>query len=69
MATESIFNNIVISDLEAAEKFIIAVEKAALAAEKSIHYNINSRDMTKDDIKKYFGVKESNHADYSNESS
>ncbi|MDO5416753.1 MAG: hypothetical protein Q4F29_06100 [Lachnospiraceae bacterium] len=56
MATQSIFHNIVIQDSQAAESFVNALEKAAAAAEKITPHKISSRDLSKDEIKRFFGA-------------
>lgn len=57
MATQSILKNIVITEPDAAEIFINALEKAAETAETSIpHNNIEYEDVTGEDIKKFLGA-------------
>lgn len=56
MATQSILNNIVITDPNAAERFINALEKAAETAENSISDNIEYEDVKGEDIKKFLGA-------------
>ena len=51
MATSSIFTNIVIKDCEAAERFVNAVEKAMAAAKKEEPWEIESHDMTREEIR------------------
>lgn len=55
MATQSIFHNIVINDTQTAKSFITALENAASAG-KLTSPKISSRDLTKEEIKNYFGV-------------
>lgn len=55
MATQSIFHNIVINDAQTAKAFVTALENAA-AVDKQTSPNISSRDLTKEEIKNYFGV-------------
>lgn len=54
MATQSIMNNINITE-PAAEIFINAMEKAVEVAENSIPYHIESKDLSKDELKKFLG--------------
>jgi hypothetical protein len=56
MATQSIFNNIFIQDSESAEAFVNALEHAVIASEKIPPKKVFSQDLSKDEIKKYFGV-------------
>lgn len=56
MATESIFHNIVIDTPEAAEAFISALEKAAAAAETYVPPHVEARDITEEEMIKYFGA-------------
>ena len=56
MATQSIFHNIIIQDSKTAESFVTALEKAAAAAEKVAPKKVSSRDLSKDEIKKFFGA-------------
>ena len=56
MATQSIFHNIMIKDSKTANAFISALENSAHAPEKARSPRVSSRDMTKEEIKKYFGV-------------
>lgn len=60
MATQSIMKNIVISEPKAAEIFVDALEKAAKAAKHSRFHEVDSQDLTKDDLKNYFGVMKKN---------
>ena len=55
MATQSIMKNIMITEPATAEIFISAMEKAAEAAEISIAHEINSEDLSKDELKKFTG--------------
>lgn len=57
MATQSIFHNIVIQDSKTAEAFVNALEKAADAANKLTPKKVSSRDLSKEEIKKFFGVR------------
>ncbi|MDE6635738.1 MAG: hypothetical protein K2K09_03920, partial [Lachnospiraceae bacterium] len=56
MATQSIMNNIVITEPNAAEMFISALEKAAETAETSTSDNIEYEDVKGEDIKKFLGA-------------
>ena len=56
MATQSIFHNIIIQDFKTAEAFINALEKAADAAEKIAPRKVSSRDLSKEEIKNFFGA-------------
>lgn len=56
MATQSIMKNIVITDPEAAEMFVNAMEQAAQTAESGVPYKMESRDLSADELKKYFGA-------------
>jgi hypothetical protein len=56
MATQSIFNNIFIQDSKSAEAFVNALENAVIASEKVPPKKVSSRDLSKDEIKKFFGV-------------
>ena len=56
MATQSIFHNIVIQDSKTAEAFVNALESAAAAAEKIARRKVSSRDLSKEEIKKFFGA-------------
>ena len=57
MATQSILKNIDITDPNAAEILISAMEKAAKAAETSLpHNNIEYENVTGDNIKKLLGA-------------
>ena len=56
MATQSIFHNIVIQDSKTAEAFVNALESAAAAAEKIALRKVSSRDLSKEEIKKFFGA-------------
>lgn len=55
MATQSIMKNITITEPTAAEIFIRAMEKAAEAAETSISHQIESEDLSKEELKKFSG--------------
>lgn len=56
MATQSIINNIVITESKAAEVFISAMEKAAEVAESSvIHDSIAYKDVIGEDIQDFLG--------------
>lgn len=54
MPTESIFHNIIIQDRESAEAFISALEHATSTTEKIVLRNVLSRDLSKEEIKKFF---------------
>lgn len=56
MATQSIMKNIVINELNAAEIFINALEKAVETAETSISNNIEYEDIKGEEIKKFLGA-------------
>lgn len=56
MATQSIIKNIVITEPNAAEIFINALEKAAEVAETSILDNMKYEDVKGKDIKKFLGA-------------
>lgn len=56
MATQSIFHNIMIQDSKTAEAFINAIEHAASAAEKITPRKVSSRDLSKEELKEYFGA-------------
>lgn len=56
VATQSIFRNIVIQDSETAESFIEALENAAAAASETKPSRVSSRDLSKDEIRKFFGA-------------
>lgn len=56
MATQSIFHNITIQDTQSAEAFVNALENAVSAAEKITPRKISSRDLSKEEIRKFFGV-------------
>lgn len=56
MATQSIFHNIIIQDTKTAEAFVNALECAAAAADKITPRNVSSRDLSKEEIKKFFGA-------------
>ena len=56
MATQSIMKNIVITEPNAAEIFIDALEKAAETAETSISNNIEYEDIKGEEIKKFLGA-------------
>ena len=55
MSTQSIMKNIEIHEPFAAKMLIDALEKAANAAETSLPVNLKSEDLSKDELKKYFG--------------
>ena len=55
MATQSIMKNIVITEPNAAELFINALEKASETAETSIPNNIKYEDVKVEYIKKFLG--------------
>lgn len=57
MATQSIFHNIIIQDPKNAEAFISALENAAAIAEKITPKKVSSRDLSKEEIKDFFGVR------------
>ncbi len=56
MATQSIMKNIVITDPNAAEIFINALEKAAENAESSIFNHVEYEDIKGENIKKFLGA-------------
>lgn len=56
MATQSIFHNIIIQDTKTAEAFVNALECAAAAADKLTPHKVSSRDLSKEEIKKFFGA-------------
>ena len=56
MATQSIFHNVIIQDTRTAEAFVNALENAAADAEKITPRKVSSRDLSKEEIKKFFGV-------------
>lgn len=56
MATQSIMKNIVITEPNAAEIFINALEQAAETAEASSLDNIQYEDVKGEDIKKFLGT-------------
>lgn len=56
MATQSIFNNIIIEDSKAAEAFINALENAKAIAENITPKKVSSKDLTAEEIKNFFGV-------------
>ena len=56
MATQSIFHNIIIQDSKTAEAFVTALENAATVAENITPKKVSSRDLSKEEIKKFFGV-------------
>lgn len=56
MATQSIFHNIMIQDSKTAEAFVNALENAAAASEKITPRKVSSRDLSKEEIKKFFGA-------------
>lgn len=56
MATQSILKNIVINDLNAAEIFVNAMEKAADAAEHSHMYTVESEDLSGVSLKNFLGT-------------
>lgn len=55
MATQSIMKNITITEPTAAELFISAMEKAAETAETSDYHDVESEDLSKDELKKFLG--------------
>ena len=55
MATKSIMKNIMITEPAVAEIFISAMEKAAEVAETSTVQDIDSEDLSKDELKKFMG--------------
>lgn len=55
MATESIFRNIVIDTPEKAEAFISAIEEAARIAGTKNLPKVEARDLTEEEMIKYFG--------------
>ena len=56
MATQSIFHNIIIQDKKTAEAFVNALENVASVADKITPKKVSSRDLSKEEIKKFFGV-------------
>lgn len=56
MATQSIMKNIVITEPNAAEIFITALEQAAKTAETSTTDHIEYEDIKGEDIKKFLGA-------------
>lgn len=60
MATQSIFHNIIIQDSKTAESFVTALENAAAAAEKIAPKRVSSRDLSKEEIKIFFGATTNN---------
>ena len=56
MATQSIFHNIIIRDTRTAEAFVNALESAAVAADKITPRKVSSRDLSKEEIKNFFGA-------------
>lgn len=56
MATQSIMKNIVITDPNAAEFFISALEKAAETSEPSAANPVEYEDIKGEDIKKFLGA-------------
>ncbi|MBD5493335.1 MAG: hypothetical protein HDR12_02855 [Lachnospiraceae bacterium] len=56
MATQSIMKNIVITEPNAAEIFVNALEQAAETAETSSLNNIQYEDVKGEDIKKFLGA-------------
>ena len=53
MATQSILKNIVITEPNAAEAFINAIEKAADAANHSNQHTVESEDLSGEALKKF----------------
>lgn len=56
MATQSIFHDIIIQDARTAEAFVNALESAAVAANKITLRKVPSRDLSKEEIKNFFGA-------------
>lgn len=56
MATKSIINNIVITEPNAAEMLINALEKAAKTAENATQNHIEYDDVKSEDIKSFLGA-------------
>uniref|UniRef100_UPI004056B059 hypothetical protein n=1 Tax=Agathobacter sp. TaxID=2021311 RepID=UPI004056B059 len=56
MATQSIFHNIIIQDSKTAEAFVTALENAVAVADKITPKKVSSRDLSKEEMKKFFGV-------------
>lgn len=57
MATQSIFDNIVINTKEEAENFVRAVEEAEKLAETIPFVEVPSHTLTKEEYKQFFGEK------------
>lgn len=53
MATSSIFRNIVLDDPVAAEKFVLAMEKAATNATKWTPCDFEAEDMSDEDLRRF----------------
>ena len=56
MATQSIFHTNIIQDSKKAEAFVTALEKAASVADKIPHQKVSSRDLSKEEIQKFFAA-------------
>ena len=56
MATQSIFHTNIIQDSQKAEAFVNALEKAASIADKIPHQKVSSRDLSKEELQKFFAV-------------
>lgn len=56
MATQSIFHDNIIQDSKTAEAFVTALENAASIADKIPHKKVSSRDLSKEEIQKFFAV-------------
>lgn len=56
MATQSIFHTNIIQDSQKAEAFVNALEKAASVADKIPHQKVSSRDLSKEEIQKFFAA-------------
>ena len=56
MATQSIFHTNIIQDSKKAEAFVTALEKAISVADKIPQKKISSRDLSKEEIQKFFAL-------------
>lgn len=56
MATQSIFHNIVIDDAGKADFFVHALERAEKLSGEISHSLVASRDLRKEEIKKFLGA-------------
>lgn len=56
MATQSIFHTNIIQDSKKAETFVTALEKAVSVADKIPQKKISSRDLSKEEIQKFFAL-------------